>query len=273
MRYCPFPEALLILGGRRKLLEMLVQQEIIKEKIIYLCCRETRWETQSIERHQRENPAQKNKQFTVHFQSHKLHMFAIKVHAKHVTILSNFLLLATFLQMFCYRRLAPTFKSCLLAMSRPVASTSNVIQRRGLISSTTVMDAGEQVSNSTTDEDDQFGNIMNQQQGNDGPSSYRQFLEEIGYKYKFASPQKWLGNEVVEFVYQFPHRWQNTHTLFFFYYSPFLWTPHSNRHHLYPINSERQYIGCIGWTLNSTISANSQRCSISAWNVWLPSYG
>jgi len=68
MRYCPFPEAFLILGGRWKLLEMLVEQEVIKKKIIYLDCRETRREREGIERSQREKPLQKSKQLTVHLQ-------------------------------------------------------------------------------------------------------------------------------------------------------------------------------------------------------------
>ena len=214
MRYCPFPEAFLILARRRKLLEMWVQQEIIEEKIIYLDCREMRWESQGVERRQRENSLQKIEQLTVHRQKRlcrKLYIFAIKVYYKHVTVLrnpSNFLRWFVF-QMFSYRRLVPTLKSCLLSGARPVASTSNVVQRRGLVSSvprraepspvTPVEGEGgeEQVSNN--DMDTNLSNLMTQ--GDEtGPASYRQFLEEIGYKYKFASPQQWLGNEVVESV-------------------------------------------------------------------------
>jgi len=112
--------------------------------------------------------------------------------------------------MFPYRRLAPTFKSCLVSVARPIASTSNVMQRRGLIfsvprraelPSTAALEAGEQASSDAVDEDNEFRELMTQQRGNDtGPASYRQFLEEIGHKYKFAAPQLWLGNKVVEFV-------------------------------------------------------------------------
>ena len=48
------------------------------------------------------------------------------------------------------------------------------------------------------DEEGDFQNMLTQRDS--GPASYRQFLEEIGYKYKFASPQLWLGDKVVEFV-------------------------------------------------------------------------
>lgn len=108
--------------------------------------------------------------------------------------------------MLPYRRLASTFKSCLLPV-RPIASTSNVMQRRGLISSVPrraeppSATSVEQATGDTVDEDNEFRDMMTQQRGNDtGPSSYRQFLEEMGHKYKFASPQLWLGNKVVEFV-------------------------------------------------------------------------
>ncbi|KAF8808017.1 hypothetical protein BYT27DRAFT_7190108 [Phlegmacium glaucopus] len=107
--------------------------------------------------------------------------------------------------MFPYRRLAPAFKSCLLSVARPVASTSHVMQRRGLISSvprraeppsTTSAEAREQASNEAEDEDNEFRELMTQQRGNEsGPASYRQFLEEIGHKYKFSAPQLWLGNK------------------------------------------------------------------------------
>ena len=68
MGYCPFPEAFLILTGRWKLLEMLVQEKVIKEKIIYLACREMRWERNGVERSQRVDPEQKSKKLVVHLQ-------------------------------------------------------------------------------------------------------------------------------------------------------------------------------------------------------------
>ena len=115
--------------------------------------------------------------------------------------------------MFPYRRLASTFKSCVFSVARPVASASNVMQHRGLISSaprraelpsSPTSDVGEQASNDSVDEDMDLSDLMTEQRGNDtGPASYRQFLEEIGYKYKFASPQRWLGNRIVEFVHSF----------------------------------------------------------------------
>lgn len=111
----------------------------------------------------------------------------------------------TFSKMIPYRRLVPTFKSCVFSVARPVASTSYVMQRRGLISSVPrragMVETGEQASSGAMDEDSEFREILTQQRGNDtGPTSYRQFLEEIGYKYKLAAPGLWLGNKVVEFV-------------------------------------------------------------------------
>lgn len=85
-----------------------------------------------------------------------------------------------------------------------------MMQHRGFISSapryakppsSTALDVGEQASNDAVDEDTaSFSEMMTQQQAGSGPASYRQFLEEIGHKYKFASPQLWLGNNVVESI-------------------------------------------------------------------------
>jgi hypothetical protein len=84
------------------------------------------------------------------------------------------------------------------------------MQHRGFISSasrhaeppsSTAFDVEEQALNDAVDEDtDSFSEIMTHQQAGTGPASYRQFLEEIGNKYKFASPQLWLGNNVVESI-------------------------------------------------------------------------
>lgn len=125
--------------------------------------------------------------------------------------------------MLPYRRLVPT----LFFVAKPVTGPSNVVRRRGLIFSAprratppptppttpttpttppptpptpppTTVDAEEQAAVAGNAE---FANVISQQRGDDtGPASYRQFLEEIGYKYKFASPRLWIGNEVVEFV-------------------------------------------------------------------------
>ena len=101
--------------------------------------------------------------------------------------------------MLPYRRLASAFKSCLFSISRPITSS---IPRRTESSSPTTLDTGELTldigEQAANDEEGDFQNMVTQRDS--GPASYRQFLEEIGYKYKFASPQLWLGDKVVEFV-------------------------------------------------------------------------
>lgn len=94
--------------------------------------------------------------------------------------------------MLPYRRLAPAFRSCLFSISRPFTSS---VLRRAELSSPTTLDAREQAPN---EEEEDYQDMLTQRDS--GPASYRQFLEDIGYKYKFASPQLWLGNKVVEFV-------------------------------------------------------------------------
>ena len=93
--------------------------------------------------------------------------------------------------MLPYRCLAPAFK-CLFSISRPITSS---VLRRTESSSPTTLDAEEQAPN---DEEEDFQDVLTQRDS--GPASYRQFLEDIGYKYKFASPQLWLGGKVVEFA-------------------------------------------------------------------------
>jgi hypothetical protein len=88
--------------------------------------------------------------------------------------------------MLPYRRLAPAFKSCLFSVSRPITSS---VPRRAESSSPTTLD--------TTLNDEEQDMLTRR---DSGPASYKQFLEEIGYRYKFASPQLWLGDKVVEFV-------------------------------------------------------------------------
>ena len=91
--------------------------------------------------------------------------------------------------MLAFRRLAPAFK-CLFSVSRPI--TTSVPRRTESSSSTT--EEQEQ-------EDDEEGDVQDMlTERSSGPASYKQFLEEIGCRYKFASPQKWLGIKVVEFI-------------------------------------------------------------------------
>ena len=93
------------------------------------------------------------------------------------------------LQMLPFRRLAPVFK-CLLSVSRPITSS---VHRRAEFSSP------EEQEQEPYDDEQERGDVLTERD-TVGPASYRQFLEEIGHRYRFASPQKWLGNSVVEFV-------------------------------------------------------------------------
>jgi hypothetical protein len=96
--------------------------------------------------------------------------------------------------MLPYRRLAPAFKSCLFSVSRPITSS---VPCRAKLSSPTTLDTEVEGHDAERENND----IMNQRgTSTSGPDSYRQFLDEIGLKYKFASPQLWLGRNVVEFV-------------------------------------------------------------------------
>jgi hypothetical protein len=97
------------------------------------------------------------------------------------------------LQMLPFRRLAPVFK-CLFSVSRPITSS---VHRRAEASSSTTLDTEEPEQFEEREEGD-IQDMLSQRAS--GPASYRQFLEEIGYRYKSASPQQWLGNTVVEFV-------------------------------------------------------------------------
>lgn len=93
--------------------------------------------------------------------------------------------------MLPFRRLVPAFKSCLFSVSRPITSS---VPRRVESSSPTALDTEEEDPLASDD----FQDTMSERDS--GPASYKQFLEDIGYKYKYASPQLWLGNKVVEFV-------------------------------------------------------------------------
>ena len=97
--------------------------------------------------------------------------------------------LCIYFQMLPFRRLAPAFKSCLLSVSRPITSS---VHRRAESSPPSTLEIEED------DEEDDFQDILTQRES--GPASYRQFLEQIGDEYKFAAPQLWLGDKVVEFV-------------------------------------------------------------------------
>lgn len=89
-----------------------------------------------------------------------------------------------------------TFKPCLRSLIRPVASTSTALPRRAISASAPHSarrgpplpepeTATEELDEAmTTEGDSERSNI---------PTSYKEFMEKIGYKYQYAKPQQYLG--------------------------------------------------------------------------------
>lgn len=108
-----------------------------------------------------------------------------------------------------HRHLSSSLRPCLRPLSRPLASTSSVIRRRGIASSLSRRAespaAFEETSNETTDED-----LLLQPDADSsaGPASYREFMEKIGHRFQYASPLAYLG-DTVEFVLFTPRRDRN----------------------------------------------------------------
>jgi hypothetical protein len=95
-------------------------------------------------------------------------------------------------------RLAPAFRSCFRFTVRPWISSSPALACRplssssqGLPSETLTADVIEE--NAIFDEPDSTG-----EEGGETPRSYRTFMNTIGYQYRFARPQNWLGQNVVK---------------------------------------------------------------------------
>lgn len=96
-------------------------------------------------------------------------------------------------------RLAPTFRSSIHCVVRPWASSSTVLARR-FASSGEVL-SGETSSDNVIEEEGVIDNIQPEligEEGGETPRSYRQFMDTIGYQYRFATPRNWLGRNGVK---------------------------------------------------------------------------
>src|SRR5258705_158727 len=94
-------------------------------------------------------------------------------------------------------RLAPTFRSCFRCAIRPWISSSTVLTRRaGTLSGqgrpTETADVIEEPDGIADLEPESMG-----EEDSETPRSYQTFMNKIGYQYRFASPQNWLGRNVV----------------------------------------------------------------------------
>jgi hypothetical protein len=96
-------------------------------------------------------------------------------------------------------KVSSTFKPCLRSLTRPVASTSTALPWRAISASAphsarrgpplpepeTVTEELDEAM--TTEGDGERSNI---------PTSYKEFMDKIGYKYQYAKPQQYLGETV-----------------------------------------------------------------------------
>ncbi|CAA7268041.1 unnamed protein product [Cyclocybe aegerita] len=86
----------------------------------------------------------------------------------------------------------------LRAASRPVASSSCILQKRTIVSSLPRRNEANVESEATgtemdfEDMDDLMGSP--QSEGSE-PANYREFMEKIGHKYRYASPRRYLGEQ------------------------------------------------------------------------------
>lgn len=86
--------------------------------------------------------------------------------------------------------LAPTLRSCFHCVVRPWISSPTVLTRRPYSLSS-------QGPNAEVDVIDDLQPESMGGEGNEKPRSYRQFMDKLGYQYRFARPQNWLGRNVV----------------------------------------------------------------------------
>lgn len=101
-------------------------------------------------------------------------------------------------------RLAPASRSGFRYAVRPWTSSSIFLVHRALTSSSQGLPsdtlAADVPASATISEPDPVGEFEPEsvEEGDETPRSYRGFLEKIGFQYRFASPQNWLGQRVVK---------------------------------------------------------------------------
>ncbi|KDR85582.1 hypothetical protein GALMADRAFT_218678 [Galerina marginata CBS 339.88] len=93
--------------------------------------------------------------------------------------------------------LSPCLKPCLRSLSRPLASTSFSVQRRGIFSS--LPRRARLIPGPDADPEQEpeseFEEMSSQAEGEreKQPSTYKEFIEKIGNRYQYAQPQQWLA--------------------------------------------------------------------------------
>ena len=93
-------------------------------------------------------------------------------------------------------RLASAFRSGFCCAVRPRISSSIFLARRALSQEL----SSETLAADVIPEPDPVDEFEQEsiEEGDETPRSYRAFLEKIGFQYRFASPQNWLGQRVVK---------------------------------------------------------------------------
>ncbi|KAF8956051.1 eukaryotic mitochondrial regulator protein-domain-containing protein [Flammula alnicola] len=89
-----------------------------------------------------------------------------------------------------------SLKPCLRSLSRPLASTSNVVQHRSIVSSLPLKAQRNAGQSAEPEFEALEESMLSQPEGDrsENPTSYREFLEKIGVKYQYARPLHYLGD-------------------------------------------------------------------------------
>jgi hypothetical protein len=97
-------------------------------------------------------------------------------------------------------RLMPALRSCFRCTARPWIGSPKVLARRPLTSSSQELPS-EPLTPDVLEEPDAFDDLEPESMGEEGgetPRSYRTFMAKVGFQYRFARPQNWLGQKVVK---------------------------------------------------------------------------
>lgn len=90
------------------------------------------------------------------------------------------------------------FKPCLRSLTRPVASTSTALPGRAISASAPYSARRGPLPEpeTVTEELDEAMTTEGGGERSNVPTSYKEFMEKIGYKYQYAKPQQYLGETV-----------------------------------------------------------------------------
>ncbi|KIM47635.1 hypothetical protein M413DRAFT_22264 [Hebeloma cylindrosporum] len=92
--------------------------------------------------------------------------------------------------------LSSTFHPCLRSLARPVASTSTALPRRAISASAPhSARRGPPIPEPDTPTEELDVTMTTEGSGerSNNPTSYKEFMEKMGYKYQYAKPQHYLG--------------------------------------------------------------------------------